>query len=150
MNPTHFKHLAKVIAEAFPSEVAETYFIPAKKPQAPGGKLFSQYNNYRTSLASVGLIQRRQRSRQETVIVQSEITEEIITALAHVKGSDWEDTQFFFDCWDSSYQERSIILASDISTKDYIEQFPYTLQSDIGYELVRNFKSNMILIISSN
>lgn len=138
LQPHQLKHLAKVIVEKFPTEITETYYTPASKGKGPGGKLHSQYYNFQTRLAAVGLINRRSKTAETQQQPQeSESTSLSLDALATVKGNDWEDTLNFFDCWQKCYNERQFILSGDITTEDYIKLFPYIQQTPNGYELVR-------------
>lgn len=135
-----------MIAAAFPTETPETYYTPAANRKPPGGKLHSQYINYQSRLAEVGLIVRRHKSGGETTLQEqiTEISAVAVTALETVKGNDWEDSILFFDSWLACFDERQLILSSDITKKEYLDLFPY-LKNAEGYELVR-FSLKIVII----
>ncbi|XP_075159118.1 uncharacterized protein LOC142232263 isoform X2 [Haematobia irritans] len=54
-----FMELAKSIAEVFPLEIPETYYVPSIKKQIQKGKLYDAYNQSRTRLRAAGIIKRR-------------------------------------------------------------------------------------------
>lgn len=136
---------------AYPTEIAETYYIASSLSKAPTGKLYSQFNNYKSKMSLVGLCLRRSRnsnansSTATTSNIEFEsidIKEEKMEAgsidynlLDVVKSSDWSDINFFKNCWKSTYDQRQEIF-SQMNTLDYLALFPYTIQSDVGYELV--------------
>lgn len=53
-----------------------------------------------------------------------------------MKSHDWSNQENFKECWNETYDQRQEML-SQMTTIDYITTFPYTLQSDTGYEIVR-------------
>ena len=134
--------MAKVIKEAFPTEVIETYYNSSKNSSAPTGKLYTQYNNYKTKLNFVGINLRRPRAiPRELTNNDRGVVEEnpvILDALEIVKSNDWENTANFFDNWNLSFNQRQALLSSTISTNEYLTSFPYLLQNEIGFELVRS------------
>lgn len=89
----------------------------------------------------MGLINRRQKTSSDNQQQQAnaESTDESLSALATVKGDDWDETVHFYGCWQQSYQERQLILNSDISTEGYLKLFPYISQVVNGYELVIHY-----------
>ncbi|XP_037035568.1 longitudinals lacking protein, isoforms H/M/V isoform X13 [Bradysia coprophila] len=56
-----FQRIAELIVSLFPTETLETYFIPAQCGKQAKGKLWDAYKNIRSTLASVGFIERRQK-----------------------------------------------------------------------------------------
>ena len=103
-------------------------------------------------MSLVGLCSRRSRnsnvansSKQSNTNFESiDIKEETVEAgLVHfnllevVKSADWSDISYFKNCWNGTYEQRQEIFAQT-NTLEYLALFPYTLQSDVGYELVRN------------
>lgn len=48
-----------MIVSVFPTETAGTYFTPAQYGRPSKGKLWNAHNSLRSTLASVGVIERR-------------------------------------------------------------------------------------------
>lgn len=61
-----FHRVAQLIVSVFPTETIETYFVPAQYGKHAKGKLWDAYNNLRSTLASVGFIERRSRKCRPT------------------------------------------------------------------------------------
>lgn len=70
-------------------------------------------------------------------IKEEKIEESAITfnPMQIVKSHDHCDNENFFECWEATFEERQEIMSS-MSTVEYIASFPYTLKSDVGYEIV--------------
>lgn len=56
--------MADGIVHTFPNEVKSIYYTAAHNGIRARGKLYDQYNNYRSALASKGDIQRRKRTKR--------------------------------------------------------------------------------------
>lgn len=56
-----FQKIAQLIANIFPNETVDTYFVPAQNGKIAKGKLWDSYNHLRATLANVGFIERRSR-----------------------------------------------------------------------------------------
>lgn len=117
-------------------------------------------------MSLVGLCSRRSRnsnvansSKPSNIMFEAiDIKEEEVEAgsihfnlLEVVKSSDWSDISYFKNCWMGTYEQRQEIF-SQTNTLDYLTLFPYMLQSDVGYELVRNnllyFKNMYLSLIN--
>ncbi|KAG5674176.1 hypothetical protein PVAND_004159 [Polypedilum vanderplanki] len=141
MDATQFKHLAKTIVDLYPTEVTATYYIPGLKKKSPGGKLYSQYNNYRTKLDAVGLCFRKKNQNvsgdPRNSIENAEVTEDVIVdAMQVIKSLNWNDTALFYECWNMTFDERQRLLATEIGVLQYINSFPYLRQVDVGYDVI--------------
>lgn len=134
---TDFLHLANLIVEAFPTEVAGTYYNSSEKSKNPTGKLLSSYSNLRHLLMNVGLIERNLRfSRHlEPVALQNTTDIEVIEASEVIKNQDYVDKDQLVECWKLTHEKRQEDLKSNFSTHEYMEQYPYLREND-GYELV--------------
>lgn len=51
--------IAELIVQLFPSELKGTYYTPAIRNFPAQGKLYSAYQNYKTDLRAVGLIEKK-------------------------------------------------------------------------------------------
>lgn len=125
--------------------------------KAPTGKLYSQYNNYKSKLNHVGLCTRRSKTNPNaSVSSSSSLVQEHIPALNYieikeekveeiqindinymdiVRSSEHCDDQNFFECWEATYEHRQEMLNS-MTTFEYIASFPYLFKSDVGFEPV--------------
>lgn len=57
---SEFIRLSSIIAEAFPMEDNNTYYLPSHKNNPAQGKLYVQYTNYKAQFRSAGLCKKRQ------------------------------------------------------------------------------------------
>ncbi|XP_037956188.1 uncharacterized protein LOC119685863 [Teleopsis dalmanni] len=128
--------LAESICEVFTEELPETYYNKYCEGWHASGKLHDAYNNYRTRLAASGLITRRSKSTGRRVFrehknnkISTDNVEDDILNLA---------TEVNFDValplWQRTFEFRCNLLKTNISTSDFLQQFPVSAQS-FGYKL---------------
>ena len=120
-----------MITKAFPSEAQETYYAPQSKSKNPTGKLMSSYSNLRNTLADVGIITREHHrpSHNLSALKTTEVTTQVTTASEIVSAEEWEDEEKIRDAWSLTYERRQKDLKPIISTSDYMDRYPYLLQS---------------------
>lgn len=126
-----------MIVELFPTETSETWYSPSRKSSAPSGKLYSKYNNYKSQLDEVGIIQRTKRApviEATTIPIEFESDQHYDDPMAVIKVTEFEDLKEFSDCWMLMFDERRKILRNQ-GVKLYMDTFPY-LKTDSGYEMV--------------
>ncbi|KAG5666861.1 hypothetical protein PVAND_014869 [Polypedilum vanderplanki] len=141
IEPKQFKYLAHLIVQIYPTEIAATYYIPGLKKKNPAGKLYSQYNNYRTKLNAVGLCTRKKNTNDQIEygsldVDNEENSEQVDSAINIVKSDEWDDSAKFYDAWNKTFNERCEYLKSGMKVIEYIQMFPFAMQPDIGYEII--------------
>ncbi|XP_058974353.1 uncharacterized protein LOC109613788 isoform X2 [Musca domestica] len=126
-----FEVLAESIVHIFYTELASAYFLPSEKGCIARGKLWSAYNNKRTSLRSDGIISRRPRKdlkRKANVSLPSEA--ESIEYLTE----NTSDLSTIILKWQETHAYRRNELKGNISTFEYISKYP-VLQGNNGIKL---------------
>ncbi|KAG5666918.1 hypothetical protein PVAND_014924 [Polypedilum vanderplanki] len=104
-------NIAHLIVQIYPTEIAAKYYIPGLKKKNPAGKLYSQYNNYRTKLNAVGLCTRMKNTNDQIEygsldVDNEENSEQVDSAINIVKSDEWDDSAKFYDAWNKTFNER--------------------------------------------
>ncbi|XP_073830005.1 uncharacterized protein isoform X2 [Musca autumnalis] len=126
-----FEALAESIVQIFYTELASAYFLPAVNSCIARGKLWSAYNNKKTSLSADGIISRRPRrelKRKPTAPFSSEA--DSIQYLTE----NTSDLPTIILKWKETHLYRRNELKGNISTFEYISKYP-VLQGNNGIHL---------------
>ena len=147
LSRAEFQHLALLITEVFTTETAGTYYNASSNGKNPTGKLMSAFSNLRHSLGDAGLINRDTRNTTSNVIQAIEVQPEELDALIIIQAEEWNKEQLL-DAWKLTHDSRQKDLKTNISTSQYMEQYPFLRQPN-GYELVSiSFYRQFLLMLS--